>query len=514
MKRAVLVLAVLLTAAAVGFATGEQEGVAAADEVIPITMMTTDGNNPYAKQITDDDRYFQEISRISGWDFSIEYLEHRNYYQLLTLRFASGDLTDFIQTDSVDSQYHNQAIESDVFVGLSDLLEEHGPNILEKVPESAWVSPRISKYDEIYGIPWLRALPVGYKAYFVREDWLEQLGMEPPTTIDGWLEWFEAVKTTDMNGDGRTDDEIPFGVRENLAYSEAFFGYFGAFPGVWRWKDGEMLPDIIDPKMKDAIAFWRDLYAEGYLNEDMFTRSGGDWVQDIRAGNIGSWIHQVQNIPTTWELATFNNPNARIIIMPGPLNEEGQTPAFPVADSFPFVNVINAETEYPEEVVKFLDWAYSDDEQKNLFFSFGIEGYNYTVEDGEIVWDPQAPNNVENNQMGMYQTKLNPVQDNRMNPLLVSQSPHQDVIERGIAMANQSVFEHAGKNMPTLETLKTRPELGDRGGSLFMDMFARVVTGREELDAAFDNFVVEWRRRGGDEAIAEATAWYLEFTGE
>jgi hypothetical protein len=44
-----------------------------------------------------------------------------------------------------------------------------------------------------------------------------------------------------------------------------------------------------------------------------------------------------------------------------------------------------------------------------------------------------------------------------------------------------------------------------------MDMFAKAITGKEPLDAAFDGFVKEWKRRGGDEAIKEATKWYADF---
>ncbi|MNU05984.1 hypothetical protein D3C72_2509950 [compost metagenome] len=51
---------------------------------------------------------------------------------------------------------------------------------------------------------------------------------------------------------------------------------------------------------------------------------------------------------------------------------------------------------------------------------------------------------------------------------------------------------------------------GTGAGTLFLDMFAKVITGKEELDPAFDKFVSEWKRRGGDEAMKEATAWYNE----
>lgn len=66
-------------------------------------------------------------------------------------------------------------------------------------------------------------------------------------------------------------------------------------------------------------------------------------------------------------------------------------------------------------------------------------------------------------------------------------------------------------HMPVLSTLQTHPELGTGAGSLFMDMVAKVVTGKEEADKAFETFTSEWKRRGGNDAIKEATAWYKSF---
>jgi hypothetical protein len=62
--------------------------------------------------------------------------------------------------------------------------------------------------------------------------------------------------------------------------------------------------------------------------------------------------------------------------------------------------------------------------------------------------------------------------------------------------------------MPNLEALTTRPELGIGSGTLFLDMFAKVITGKLDLDTGFENFVAEWKKRGGDQAIKEATEWY------
>src|SRR5690606_37183787 len=100
----------------------------------------------------------------------------------------------------------------------------------------------------------------------------------------------------------------------------------------------------------------------------------------------------------------------------------------------------------------------------------------------------------------------------RLTPLSLSMDPNAELLLSGLEAAKNSVFESDGLYMPKLETLKTNPELGSYGSStLFMDMFAKVITGRADLESSFENFVKEWKSRGGDDAIKEATAWYKAF---
>jgi putative aldouronate transport system substrate-binding protein len=59
--------------------------------------------------------------------------------------------------------------------------------------------------------------------------------------------------------------------------------------------------------------------------------------------------------------------------------------------------------------------------------------------------------------------------------------------------------------MPALPTLSTRPELNWDG--LWLDFAAKVITGKESVDK-FNDFVADWKKRGGDQLIKEATDWY------
>lgn len=62
----------------------------------------------------------------------------------------------------------------------------------------------------IYGLPRLRVdMTDRLTRSFVNKVWLENLGLEVPTTIDEYYEFSQHFKNQDANGNGDTNDEIP-----------------------------------------------------------------------------------------------------------------------------------------------------------------------------------------------------------------------------------------------------------------------------------------------------------------
>ncbi|HZG57950.1 extracellular solute-binding protein [Paenibacillus sp.] len=486
------------------------EAPAPAEKELPkeFSILLSHANAAYAKAVTDweNDPYVKELERLSGYDLHYEFLGHHpDFIPQLTVRFASGDLPDLIRTDSIDGTAHPQAVELGIFHDLTALIDEYGPNLKSKIPEVAWNSPRVQKDGKIYGIPAIIGEPTS-RAVYIRQDWLDAVGMQQPKTLDEYLAFFEEVKVRDMDGNGDPNDEYGFMVRENMAYSELFFGAFGVYPTKWSFVDNQYVPDIIRPEMKEAIAFWKQLYDKGYINENMFTNKGADWAAAITANKAATWVHDASSYSASWK---GNMPDANIAMIESPTGPRGDSGLAPIGDSIYFVFVIPSKVEHPEQIIKFLDWAWSS-EEADTFFTFGIEGVNYTKENGEIKWDPANPKNATDNEYLAYRLSINLRGADLSTPRVLSLSPDADVIAAGMEASRKSGIQHESLYLPRPEAFNTNPELSPGFGadSLFLDMFAKVVTGREPLDAAFDSFVTEWKSRGGDAAIQQATEWY------
>ncbi|MDF2663691.1 MAG: extracellular solute-binding protein family 1, partial [Paenibacillus sp.] len=305
-----------------------KEGGAAIAPTNKIHVLLSHAEAAYAKQAKEDDPYIKELSKLSGYDLKFEFLGHADYSQQLSLRFASGELGDLIRTPEINSTIHTGAVDQGVFLDLKPLIDKYGPNLKKKIPETAWNSPRVSQNGKIYGIPVLSGAPAD-RVVFIRQDWLDKLKLSTPKTIDDYMKYFELVKKEDMNGNGDPNDEYGIGMFDGIAWTDIFSSAFGVTPGLYNLRNGQLTPDIIDPKMKDAISFYKKLYDSGYVNPNLFTRKEAEHNAAIAKGEIGSWGAAVYQYTAGYNAEgakkTFvNQPSAAVSMNAAPKGADGK----------------------------------------------------------------------------------------------------------------------------------------------------------------------------------------------
>ncbi|RAV19242.1 extracellular solute-binding protein [Paenibacillus contaminans] len=457
----------------------------------------------------DDNIYVKKLEELTGTDLKIEFMSGTDYETQLSLRFASKELADLVYTTRIDSPAHSGAVEQGAIWELNELIDKYGPNLKAKIPEAAWKSPDVSKNGKIYAIPAVVPHP-HTTALYIREDWLKKLNMSMPKTLDDWLAYFEGVKK-EYNAYG-------FMVRENFSSSTAFFYEFGVMMDYWVKQGDEFVPSVITPNMKDAMTFWRKLYKNGYIPPNAFTNKFADWQAGIVNGKAGSWLHFVDNLGTFWAPSMFvGQPDAKPTIVEPPVGPKGQGLGLANPGLY-YAWIIPKSVKDPERIIKFLDANWGNPEVQK-FISYGIEGYNYEVVDGKIKWDPESPNNVkdpQNPERTLYQINMNFTGHSINNNEQVKMSPFAEPLMRGFDISEKYKIKNEAMYMPVLEAFKKRPELMPNfgnGDTLLADMFAKVLTSDVDIDSEFDKFVKEWRSRGGDEAIKQATEWHKQFYG-
>ncbi|MDQ0914847.1 extracellular solute-binding protein [Paenibacillus sp. V4I5] len=449
-----------------------------------------------------EEEYTKKLREISKTDVTLELIPHREFDQKLTLLFAGGELPDLLQTHGINKPEVAPAIDTGVIIPLNELIDKYGPNLKKHISKEAWDFASVSKDGKIYGIPTVNATPNG-SVMMIRKDWLDKLGLNVPKTVDEYIDMMRAFRDKDPNGNGKKD-EIPFSGREKLAFTEAFFGAYDAIPSDWKLENGQLIPNLIRPQMKQALATYRKLYEEKLLDNEVFVQKAPVWDAKIKAqGLVGVWTH-APRLADKWsaEIKT-GTASALLEIIPAPVGPDGKGGHSIGSSVGSNVWVIPKTTKNPENAIKFLDWFYSDDAQK--FLTYGLEGKDHTVEDGKIKYKyPEKQEDIYREEMHLTWLRM-------VGPLHLTDAefmknrPAGDRVIKGIEVASKEGRKNDALGMPSLPTLQSRPELGRDG--LWLETAAKIMTGKEPVDS-FDKFVEDWKKRGGDQVIKEATDWY------
>ena len=146
----------------------------------------------------------------------------------LNLALNSGDYADvlggWILNDSLILTY---GVNQGVFLPLEDYFAEYCPRITEILDLPGVREEMTAPDGHIYTIPYVcDDTTVGYSPY-INGRWLENVGMEMPTTTDEFVEVLRAFRDQDANGNGDPSDEIPFSADPNNKHIEAMAGWFG-----------------------------------------------------------------------------------------------------------------------------------------------------------------------------------------------------------------------------------------------------------------------------------------------
>ena len=123
---------------------------------------------------------------------------------------------------------------------------------------------------------------------YIRQDWLDNLGLEMPKTVDELYDVLAAFKEQDANGNGNPNDEIPMATKngiKQLYYLMTGFGY--DTNSLWYTDDsGKVHYAAVEDQYKEMLAFLNKCYSEGLISDDL---DGTLLTQNITCLLYTSW---------------------------------------------------------------------------------------------------------------------------------------------------------------------------------------------------------------------------------
>ncbi len=140
-----------------------------------------------------------------------------DYFNQLNVRMAAGNLPDIIHVQ--DRQKMSEYAEKGMLLDLTPYVEQLQPSI-DFVGEDNWRKGNLE--GKQYGIPRIPDVP--FATWWVRKDWLDELGLAVPTNLEELATVAEAFTLDDPDRNGQNDT---YGLTG--AGIAAFNGIFSAY---------------------------------------------------------------------------------------------------------------------------------------------------------------------------------------------------------------------------------------------------------------------------------------------
>ncbi len=218
-------------------------------------------------------------------------------------------------------------------------------------------------------------------ATFYRVDWLEQLGLEYPQTFADRLNVYKAIKDAGLCEYPAGGSKITgAGVDQNYA--------FRTYPQdeyTWATTGDYAIPALSTEAQKKLIQRENQLFNDGYLNPEFYTRETTDNEADFIAGKC--FEYKAYIAPSIAVLDSFyeQNKDAKLAIAVCPglvVDEEGVSNSYRPNNGFGMMVSFSATA--TEDQVKagmmYMEWLM---QPENLFtFQYGFEGQTFDYVDG------------------------------------------------------------------------------------------------------------------------------------
>ncbi|HEY0828274.1 MAG TPA: extracellular solute-binding protein [Bacilli bacterium] len=442
------------------------------------------------------------------------------YADKLSVMIASGDIPDFMQVSPVQ---YKQLYEAGLLLNLEDIYQEYAAPITRKLIEEdggkLLDSARID--GKLYALPFnddgMNQAPM----LWVRKDWLTNLNLPEPKTMDDVINIARAFKTQDPDKNKINDT---FGLGLNPTDYRGFVNGYHAYMGIWaKGPDGKLAPGYILPEMKTALMKLQELFKEGLIDKEFVAKGQGKVFDDVVAGKIGIYFQPFW-APFYPLVTSFQKDGAQWQSYPLVSADDQPVKSETFSGGLPIFNVVSKNAKNPEAVIKLLNFFASKTLAESTEFN---NDYLYTAEGVQTYSGSNIYMWPMNKNLKTWRamkeafdsgdtSKLNPEDLSNYKKVKEYLDGNKDQYPLG------AIFSPAGSYY-TLHLMTDRDgfyfdefygvptdTMSDKGtvlSDLRDQVFPKIIMGESSI-TEFDKFVEDWNKLGGSKMIEEVNAWY------
>ncbi|WP_460796460.1 extracellular solute-binding protein [Microbacterium sp. GXF0217] len=243
------------------------------------------------------------LAEYTGTEVDFQWVPDASKDEKINAALASDTLADITSLTNSTNTSVRQALKSGQFWDVEPYLEDY--ENLSQIDEKTLASARVDGH--LYGVPFQK--PVARYGVLVRQDWLDNLGLEAPHTIEELSEVAVAFTQDDPDGNGKDDTTGFIDRLESFKLGfKTLAGFFGA-GNNFVVEDDEVIPTFQTDEFKEAMEWYRGLYEQGAVNGEFVTMQKQNQQDAIAQGKGGIVVTGLFEAKNYMNLATSADPN-------------------------------------------------------------------------------------------------------------------------------------------------------------------------------------------------------------
>lgn len=326
------------------------------------------------------DQFEAALEKELGIELEFIQPDHSAYYDNVSMTFAGGDIPDIIMLGS--SYYWSYASQG----ALWDMT-------------SAWENSDLKASGRVINEDIIKGLYLDGKLYgfapargngcvtYIKKQWLDNVGLETPTTYEEYMNVLKAFTEGDPDGNGTNGDTFAL-TASGLVGAEAPYTNFlpefyqDGYPDFYKNAEGVWVDGFSEDAMAAAMTRLKEAYQAGYIDKEIITNKTSDCrnkFYDNKCGVFTYWAGTwANNLKTNLEAKGLDG---ELVIVP-PIKELGNYVERTAAN----VWCITANCKNPEGAFKYFIEPMLDGGAVQTLWSYGVKGTHWDDKAETVTW--------------------------------------------------------------------------------------------------------------------------------
>ena len=440
------------------------------------------------------------------------------YNQKSALVISMGDLPDVM---TVTETQMRQLVKADLIADLTDAYETYASDQLRAAYDTTnGIALESATFDgKLMAMPNINPGADGIPLLYVRSDWMEELGLEEPKTLDDICNIAKAFKEK-KDSMGLVASKSIVNIGNNMYGLDAVFGLYHSYPEMWVTdEDGKVAYGSIQPETKTALESIAKMVQDGVIDKDFAVKDSDQCNELITSGKagmfFGAWWNYSWPLKDMWKTDESIDWNIYAV----PLDESGVYNVHMMNPSTTYL-VVRKDCKNLEAIIKTLNLQRKADSgeviverpkedsyQSWTMFPFTV--LMTTYDDKEQIWE--GLDAVLQNKTS-YEESPKRIQTTYDSWKYVQDYGKKKAVEDG--KASDYAWAIGAKAIVDAEDHMNRVYASTYAHSDTMDKkwatlekledetFLQIIMGEKPIDE-FDNFVEQWKSLGGDQITKE-----------